>query len=41
MRNEGHPLWQDFAQFQVPVGFRGRSIVVVQFWWIVQATLFR
>jgi putative colanic acid biosynthesis acetyltransferase WcaF len=27
-------------QFRVPPGFRGRSKVYVQLWWIVQATLF-
>lgn len=32
---------QDLAQFRVPPGFRGRSALVVQLWWCVQATLFR
>lgn len=32
---------QDLTRFQTPVGFRGRSAVTVQLWWIVQATLFR
>lgn len=33
--------YQDLAQFTLPPGFRGRSAVVVQLWWCVQATLFR
>lgn len=32
---------QDLTKFQTPSGFRGRSAVMVQLWWIVQATLFR
>lgn len=32
---------QDLSKFQTPSGFRGRSAVMVQLWWIVQATLFR
>jgi putative colanic acid biosynthesis acetyltransferase WcaF len=32
--------YQDLSRFRVPVGFRGRSPIVVQLWWIVQATLF-
>lgn len=32
---------QDLARFRLPPGFRGRSAVVVQFWWLVQASLFR
>lgn len=31
---------QDLSIFRMPRGFRGRSAVVVQIWWIVQATLF-
>lgn len=31
---------QDLGSFRLPEGFRGRSVLVVQFWWIVQATLF-
>jgi putative colanic acid biosynthesis acetyltransferase WcaF len=27
--------------FRVPAGFRGRSAVFVQLWWVVQASLFR
>lgn len=32
---------QDLARFSVPAGFRGRSAVVVQLWWLIQASLFR
>ena len=32
---------QDLARFRVPRAFRGRSAIVVQLWWVVQATLFR
>jgi putative colanic acid biosynthesis acetyltransferase WcaF len=32
---------QDLASFKLPADFRGRSGVVVQLWWLVQATLFR
>jgi putative colanic acid biosynthesis acetyltransferase WcaF len=32
---------QDLTQFATPPEFRGRSAVIVQLWWIVQATLFR
>ncbi len=32
---------QDLRSSRVPPGFRGRSAVFVQLWWIVQATLFR
>src|SRR6202012_5718844 len=32
---------QDLASFRLPADFRGRSGVVVQLWWLVQATLFR
>jgi putative colanic acid biosynthesis acetyltransferase WcaF len=31
---------QDLSDFRLPLGFRGRSAVVVQVWWAVQATLF-
>lgn len=31
---------QDLARFKMPPGFRGRSVLVVQLWWLVQATLF-
>lgn len=32
--------YQDLDQFRLPENFRGRSAVVVQLWWIVQALLF-
>ena len=32
---------QDLGRFVQPAGFRGRSRVIVQLWWIVQSTLFR
>lgn len=32
---------QDLASFRLPDGFRGRSALQVQLWWLVQATLFR
>jgi putative colanic acid biosynthesis acetyltransferase WcaF len=32
---------QDLRAFSLPQDFRGRSALVVQLWWIVQATLFR
>lgn len=31
---------QDLKQFKLPDNFRGRSGIVVQLWWIVQAILF-
>lgn len=31
----------DLSAFDVPSGFRGRSIFVVQLWWLVQGTAFR
>lgn len=33
--------FQNLSQFRMPEGFRGRSAVYVQAWWLVQATLFR
>ncbi len=33
--------FQDLSRFRVPVGFRGRGVVTVQLWRIVQGTLFR
>jgi putative colanic acid biosynthesis acetyltransferase WcaF len=43
MRNgTGNPtLYQDLARFRTPAGFRGRSAVFVQLWWLVDALLFR
>jgi putative colanic acid biosynthesis acetyltransferase WcaF len=32
--------YQDLSRFSVPKTFRGRSKIIVQLWWIVQATLF-
>jgi len=32
--------YQKLNQFSLPDGFRGRSAMVVQFWWLVQSTLF-
>jgi putative colanic acid biosynthesis acetyltransferase WcaF len=32
---------QDMKSFRVPPDFRGRSAVIVQLWWIVQAIVFR
>lgn len=32
---------QDLSRFRLPDGFRGRSALWVQIWWLVQATLFR
>lgn len=34
-------MMQDLSSFRLPTGFRGRSAVVVQLWWLVQATAFR
>lgn len=33
--------FQDLSKFSLPFGFRGRSGLVVQLWWFVEATLFR
>ena len=33
--------YQDHSLFKLPVGFRGKSAIYVQLWWIVQSTLFR
>lgn len=33
--------YQDLTRFRVPKGFRGRSALMVQLWWVVQALLFR
>lgn len=32
---------QNLSRFRLPPGFRGRSALTVQLWWLVQATLFR
>lgn len=34
------PVYQDLSRFRMPPGFRGRGLIVVQLWRIVQATLF-
>lgn len=39
--SEVQPRRQDLASFRLPEGFRGRSAIVVQIWWIVSALLFR
>lgn len=31
---------QQLESFRLPTGFRGRTAITVQLWWIVQATLF-
>jgi putative colanic acid biosynthesis acetyltransferase WcaF len=35
------PNVQDLKAFRLPPNFRGRSGLIVQLWWLVQATLFR
>jgi putative colanic acid biosynthesis acetyltransferase WcaF len=35
-----HKRVQDLSRFKVPSGFRGRSALSVQLWWLVQSTLF-
>jgi putative colanic acid biosynthesis acetyltransferase WcaF len=32
--------YQQLNKFVMPVNFRGRNAIIVQLWWIVQATLF-
>lgn len=32
---------QDVSKFNLPRGFRGRHAIVVQLWWLVEATIFR
>lgn len=34
-------LMQNLSNFRMPPNFRGRSVLTVQLWWFVQATLFR
>lgn len=31
---------QKLSVFQLPIGFRGRSALIVQLWWLIQATFF-
>jgi putative colanic acid biosynthesis acetyltransferase WcaF len=33
-------MTQKLSSFKLPLGFRGRSAIVVQLWWFVQATFF-
>jgi len=35
-----HPPYQELGKFHLPEGFRGRSAIIVQLWWIVQSTVF-
>jgi putative colanic acid biosynthesis acetyltransferase WcaF len=32
--------YQELDRFQLPDGFRGRSAIIVQLWWLVQSTVF-
>jgi putative colanic acid biosynthesis acetyltransferase WcaF len=41
MRVGGDQALQDLSKFKLPLGFRGRSAVTVQLWWVVQGSLFR
>jgi len=34
-------MYQDLAKFKLPKNFRGGKTIIVQFWWFIQATLFR
>jgi putative colanic acid biosynthesis acetyltransferase WcaF len=34
-------VYQDLSRFRLPHNFRGRSPMVVQLWWLVEATAFR
>lgn len=38
---DAQPRYQDLTRFKMPAGFRGRSAVVCQLWWLVQDTVFR
>ena len=40
MTRESSPKVQDLSSFRLPRHFRGRSAIVVQLWWAVQATVF-
>ncbi len=35
------PSFQELSSFKIPPNFRGRSAAFVQFWWLIQSTLFR
>ena len=39
--NDKLPTYQDLSRFRTPAGFRGRSGVIVQLWWLVDSLLFR
>jgi putative colanic acid biosynthesis acetyltransferase WcaF len=41
MQDDHSPSVQNLKSFRLPHNFRGRSSLLVQFWWLVQATLFR
>jgi len=34
-------IFQDLSSFVMPPNFRGRGVIFVQFWWIVQSLIFR
>lgn len=34
-------MYQNIKKFKVPQGFRGKSIFVIQLWWIINSILFR
>jgi putative colanic acid biosynthesis acetyltransferase WcaF len=38
---EREPEYQRLDLFKLPPGFRGRSALFVQFWWLIQALLFK
>ena len=40
MTSEMNNPIQDLSSFKMPPDFRGRSVIVVQLWWIVQGILF-
>jgi putative colanic acid biosynthesis acetyltransferase WcaF len=40
-RRVGYNLIQNLSSFRLPAGFRGRSAIAVQLWWLVQSTVFR
>jgi putative colanic acid biosynthesis acetyltransferase WcaF len=35
------PIYQDLSKFVVPIGFRERSKIYIQLWWVVQETIFK
>jgi putative colanic acid biosynthesis acetyltransferase WcaF len=41
MHDNQMPSVQNLKSFRLPPNFRGRSALMVQLWWLVQATLFR